>query len=420
MNMTDNNNYTPVAGEDKINLLNYLMVLVKYRRFLFLNTILVCVIVGLISFLLPSWYTAHTTMLPPESETSFLGLSSSLLGGFAPPGEMSLPLMATPSDVIAVILRSRSVAEKIVEKTDLMEVYNTQSKEETINELASHTRVEVSGEGLISLDFEDKDRERAALVANLYIEELDRINRMANTSKARNTKLFIQKRMEKTNKDLIKAEEDLRKFQEEHKTISLDEQMKTAIQTAANLKAEMVLNEIEVNVLSQNLSPSHPKIQNLQNKISQIRKQLEKLEFGNQDSSSEKNQVLDVPFSEVPKLGLELARLTRDLKIQEAIFELLSSQYEQAKIQEAKDTPTIQILDRAIPPEKRSRPKRAMMVIFAGIASLFVGMIFVFVLEYLETTRKRNPDEFTKIEKVLSAFREDILDIKRLFFKSKR
>jgi uncharacterized protein involved in exopolysaccharide biosynthesis len=144
------------------------------------------------------------------------------------------------------------------------------------------------------------------------------------------------------------------------------------------------------------------------------------MEFGDQDTESEKSQVLYVPFSEVPKLGLELARLTRDLKIQEAIFELLSSQYEQAKIQEAKDTPTIQVLDRAVPPEKRSRPKRAMMVILAGIASLFVGIVFTFGLEYLQATRKRNPEEFRKIEQLLSAFKEDVLDIKRLFFKSKR
>ena len=151
-----------------------------------------------------------------------------------------------------------------------------------------------------------------------------------------------------------------------------------------------------------------------------LTKQLEKLQFGDKNTPPEKNQVLDVPFSEVPKLGLELARLTRDLKIQEAIFELLSSQYEQAKIQEAKNTPTIQVLDRAVPPEKRSRPKRAMMVILAGIASLFVGIVFAFGLEYLQATRKRNPEEFMKIEQLLTAFKEDVLDIKRLFFKSKR
>jgi len=410
----------PKANEDSVNLLNYLMILVKYRRFLILNTLSVCLIIGLVSFLLPSWYTAHTSILPPEADTSLLGLSSSLLGGFSSAGEMSLPFMTTPSDVIAAILRSKSLAEKIVEKTELMKAYNTHSKEEAIKELASHTTIKVSEEGLVSLDFEDKDKKQAALVANFYIEELDRINRTTNSSRARNTRLFIEQRMEKTRKDLIQAEENLRVFQEEHKTISLDEQMKAAIQAAADLKAEMVLNEIDLNVLSQNLSPSHPQIQQLRTKISQIRKQLEILEFGDQDSSPEKTQVLDVPFSEVPRLGLELARLTRDLKIQEVIFELLSSQHEQVKIQEAKDTPTIQILDRAFPPEKKSRPKRAMMVVLAGIASLFVGVIFVFGLEYLQTTQKRNPDEFEKIEQALSAFKEDVMVLKRLFFKSKR
>jgi len=312
------------------------------------------------------------------------------------------------------------VGEKILEKTDLMNVYQIKSREEAIRELVSHTTVKVSDEGLISLDFEDRDPERAALVANLFIEELDHINRTSNTSRARNTRLFIEQRMEKTQKDLTLSEEKLKEFQEKHKAISLDEQTKTAIQRAADLKAEMVLNEIELNVLSQNLSFSHPRIQQLRTKTAQIRKQLEKMEFGDQDSESEKSQVLDVPFAEVPGLSLELVRLTRDLKIQEAIFELLSQQHEQAKIQEAKDTPTIQILDRAVPPEKRSRPRRTVMVILAGVASLFVGVIFVFGLEYLKAYQKRNPDEFRKIELIFSSFREDFLDIKRLFFKSKR
>lgn len=406
--------------QDRTNLLEYLMVLIRYRRFMFLNTLAVCLIVALISLLLPSWYTAHTTILPPEKETPLIGLTPSLLGGFAAGGEMALPLMATPSDVIAVMLRSRSVGEKILEKTDLMQVYQTNSREQGLRELASHMTVKVTPEGMVSLDFEDRDGERAALVANLFIQEVDLINRAANNSRARNTRLFIQERIEKTQKDLTLAEENLRGFQELHKTVSLDEQMKTAIQTAANLKAEMVLNEIELNVLGQNLSPSHPQIRQLRSRISQIRKQLEKLEFGDQDAAPEQNQVLDVPFSEVPKLSLELARLTRDLKIQEAIFELLSQQYEEARIQEAKDTPTIQVLDRAIPPEKRSRPRRALMVVMAAVASLFVGTIFVLGLEYLKTSQKRNPEEFTKIEQAFEAVREDLQDVKRLFFKSRR
>ena len=120
------------TDEDRIDLLNYLTVLVRYRRFIILNSLAVCLIVGLISFFLPSWYTAHTSLLPPERETSFLGLSSSLLGGFSQAGDMSLPLMATPSDVMASILHSRTVGEKILEKTDLMNVYQIKSREEAI------------------------------------------------------------------------------------------------------------------------------------------------------------------------------------------------------------------------------------------------------------------------------------------------
>jgi uncharacterized protein involved in exopolysaccharide biosynthesis len=406
--------------EEKIDIYSYLTVLIYYRRFIFFNLLAVCIIVAIISFLLPQWYTARTTILPPEKKSPLLSLGSSLLGGLVPSTEMSLPFMATPSDILAAILKSRTVGEKIIEKENLKKVYKSKTLDDALKELKSHLKIVVESEGIVSLEFEDKDKLRVSRVTNLFVEELDEINRKTNASQAKSTRLFIEERLAQTQKDLTLAEENLRSFKEKNKAIALDEQMKSIIQGAADLKAQLVLDEIQLNVLKRNMSDSHPQVQQLRSKINEIKKQLDLLELGNSKKIKGEGKALDIPFSDVPSLSLELARLTREVKIQEAVFELLTQQYEQAKIQEAKDTPTIQVLDKASPPEKRSRPKRADLVGIAVVASLFLSVIFVFGVEYLKNSKVKNPEGFKKIENLFSALNEDIKDLKKLFLLSRK
>jgi len=407
---------------EKVNIYTYLTILVGYRRFIFLNLVGVCLIVAALSFLLPRWYRAKTTILPPGGEALGLGMASSLMGtasGLAT--SFSLPFMATPSDIMAAILKSRTVGEAVVKKENLLETYETESIENALKELFSHVSVKVTEEGLISLSYEDKDRIRAAKVANRFVEELDRINRETSASQAKNARTFIEERLAQTQKELTQAEENLREFKEENKTILLNDQMKAAIEKAADLKAQLVSSEIDVNVLSKTMSPSHPQIKSLRSRINEIKKQLEILESGNQKEGSEGKTVLDVPFAEVPALSLKLARLVREVRIQEGVFELLTQQHEQYKIQETKDTPTIQILDRAVPPERRAKPKRALLVGLSGILSIFASLVFIFGLEYFKRSKQKNPEAIEKLESLLGAWRKDVEDLKKkLSFKREK
>jgi uncharacterized protein involved in exopolysaccharide biosynthesis len=326
--------------------------------------------------------------------------------------------MATPSDVYAAILRSRVVGEAVVQEEKLMQAFDTQSMEKTLKVLFSNVSIQVTGEGLISLTYEDKDKNRAASVANRFVEEMDRINREKSTSQAKNARIFIEERMAQTEKDLTRAEDDLRRFQEENKTILLDDQMKAAIEKAAELKAQMVSAEVEMNVLSRTLSSSHPQVRSLRSEITEIKNQLEILELGDENEDSKVKTILDVPFAQVPSLSLKLARLMREVKIQGSVFELLTQQYEQYRIQETKDTPTVQILDRAVPPEKRVRPRRAVLVIISGILSLFTSTFFVFGLEYFKRAKQKDPEALARLESLLGAWRKDLEDVKRrLLFK---
>jgi uncharacterized protein involved in exopolysaccharide biosynthesis len=270
----------------------------------------------------------------------------------------------------------------------------------------------VENEGIISIDFEDRNRDRAARVANLLVEELDQVNRLTSTSKAKNARIFIEERLNQTQSNLQASEDSLRSFQERNKAIVLDEQMKVAVQAAAQLKAEMTSAEIQMNVLGKNMSPDHPQIQQLRTRINEIRRQLGLLE--SDSTTTKENKVLGVPFSQAPSLSLELARLTREVKIQERLFELLTQQYEQYKIEETKDTPTVQVLDKASPPETKYKPKRASMVLIAGIASLFLSVIFSFSLEYIERTRRKQPEDYRKIEEMISVVRKDLASLKNV------
>ena len=421
--MEQDQSFKDELEREKISLYTYLSLLIGYRRFIFVNFLGVCVVVAILSLFLPSWYAANTTILPPQREGLGLSLASSLVGGGISEfgTSMSLPFMASPSDVIAAILKSRTVALAVVEKEDLMETYQAKSKEDALMELLSHTGVEVTSEGMIFLSFEDKDRFKAACVANRFVEELDRVNRETNISQAKNARIFIEERLAQTKKELTKAEENLRRFQEENKAVSLNEQMRASIEGAADLKAQMVAAEIELNVLRKTMSSSHPQIQGLKSRINEIKKQLDIWEFGNQKEESEEEKILDVPFSQVPTLSMELARLVREVKIQSAVFELLTNQYEQYKIQETRDTPTIQVLDKAIPPERRSKPRRAVLVGLAGILSLLTSVVFVFGLEYFKKSKERNPEEFERIQTLLGAWRKDVEDLKKkIFFRQKK
>jgi tyrosine-protein kinase Etk/Wzc len=300
------------TAREKIGLYDYLSVLISYRRFIFVNLVAVCLVVAILSLFLPKWYMATTSILPPQREGVGLGLASSLMGGISEFGtSMSLPLMTSPSDVLAAILKSRTVALAVVEKENLMEAYRTDIKEDALSELSSHTETKVTSEGIVLLSFEDKDRFRAAEVANRFVAELDRVNRQTNISQAKNARIFIEERLAQTKKDLTKAEENLKNFQEENKAVSLDEQMKASIEGAADLKAEMVTAEIELNVLRKTMSPSHPQVKALKSRINEIEKQLGIWEFGDQEEEPTGKKTLDVPFAQVPALSMELARLVR-------------------------------------------------------------------------------------------------------------
>ena len=391
--------------EKEANLWDYLLVLAKWRRIIGLNFVGVCLLVLLISFFLPKWYTATTSLLPPQGEGGGLSLPSGLATLASLSGGFSLSGAATPSDIFAAILKSRSVAERVIEKNGLMKVYRTKDLEEAMRTLYEHTKIDVSPEGIIRIKVTEKDPKLAAAVANTFVEALDRVNREKSTSRAKSARIFIEERLDSTKAELKRAEEKLKEFQEVHKAISLTDQTKAAIEKAADLRAEKTVLEIKLGVLRQMMGGDHPQIQRLKTQIGEYEKQLRRMELGGGGGDD-----FLLPFSHVPSLALELARLTRDLKVEEGVFELLTQQYEQAKIQEKRDTPTVQVLDEALPPIHKSKPKRSLLIGLAGLLSLFVGVFLAFGLEYMEKVSAS--EDSGKLLRISSLLREDYFHLR--------
>lgn len=394
------------------NLWDYLAVVIKWRRVIIANFLIVAVIVAVISLFLPPWYEARTTILPPEKEMGSLGLSAGLLGGlgaaFLGGGGMALPAFATPSDIYAAILKSRRVAEKVVEANDLMELFDTESMASAVETLESRLRINVGKEGIITVAYEDEDPVRAARVTNSFVEQLNAVNQEVNISKAKSTREFIEERLRQTKEDLRTAEENYKQFQEKHRAISLDDQVRAQISYAAQLEGELAMAEIELGVLRKSLSNSHQEVRRQRTRIGEIKKQLRILDEGPQGVNPEEAIGMKVPFSEAPALGLELARFARELEVHGTVFELLTQQYEQAKIQENKDTPTVNVLDRAYPPEERVRPARAQLVALAGAISIFITILAVFFVEYLYRIKREKPETWERISGMTASLKGDL------------
>lgn len=303
---------------------------------------------------------------------------------------------ATNRDTFLAILKSRTMAEDLVSRFNLKDYYKGRFTEDAIRILEKATDIKVTKEGVITVAVEDKDRKLAAAIANAYVTTLDRLFSRLGTTDASRQRAFIADRLEKTEKALRQAEEALRRFQEKNKAVVITEQTRTAIEEAAKQRGQIAAAEVQLEVMRSFATEGNPQLIQQKRQIEEMKRQLAQMEYGRgldpgsgADTLARDKQDFHVPFTKVPELGMDLVRLTREVKIQETVFSLLTSQFEQAKIAEARDTPVVQILDRAVPAEIRSKPKTSLNMAIAGALSLFIGVFLAFFLEYLSRIRRQ-------------------------------
>lgn len=400
--------------EKSFTVLDYLKIIIKWRKVVLLNVVIVTCVAVIISLILIPQYTATATILPPSEDNLMFGfMTAGVTSGLAGLARMgaSIPGLSTPSDLFAAIMRSGRVKSSIIRKYDLKKEFRAKTMHDASKALSNITKIEVTPEGIISVSVTYRNKYLATDIANSYIEELDKFNTQTAMTTGKKYRIFVEERLKETEDTLTAAEEKFRAFQEEHHTIALDTEVEKAIETIAEFKSQIILLEVKKGALTSSSQTGNPYLYNIDRELRELKKQLFKIEFGGEEKNTNAfGAGFAVPFSRLPEVSLEYVRLLRDVKVQGTVYELLIQQYEQAKIMEMKDTPTVQMLDGASPPERRSFPERKKIVAIAFIISLFIGIGNAYALEYIKKISQRNEgDEWRYIGKTL---KEDIEKIK--------
>jgi uncharacterized protein involved in exopolysaccharide biosynthesis len=312
-----------------------------------------------VCFLLPKWYTASATILPPEESDllSNMSLAQRALTKF--PAFGILEDYFTPADVYKAILGSRTVHEELVHRFDLQRVYHKKSLELTLKALDTNTRVRMNPDGTIKVSVDDHDPKRAADMANGYLEELDRFNVEKRNTTAQRTRLFLQSRTHETDSLLRASEDTLRRYQEAHRTVAPASPGSADVQAAADVMSRKLMLQVRLGVLRGYLSEESDQVQQVKDELEQLERRL----------------------AGIPQLQNELLQLIRDTKVYEQLYLLLTAELEQARIRETMNTPTVQLLDRAVPPERHSRPRKGILSAAAGVLGMIGAAAWVALRE---------------------------------------
>src|SRR5712691_9564044 len=386
LKLTEEAPATPKSAEiEKIHFPDYLIILAKRKWFIFKFVGCAAVLSASISLLLPKAYTANAKIMPPQQNQSMGAMASlsSQLGPLAALASGGLGLR-TPSDLYIAMLRSRTVADDLIDRFSLMSVYKEKIRDYTRKQLAAATEIKAgTKDGIISISVDDRDPRRAADLANGYIDELEKLTKTLAVTEASKRRLFFEREVKMASDDLANAEVALKQTQEKTGLILLDSQSRAMIESLTSLRARVAAQEVLVQEMRTFATPENPELIREEKALEALRDQLNRLEGG-----QGKRLFADVPIENVPAAGLEYVRKYRDVKYREALFELLAKQYEAAKIDEARDSLIVQQLDKAMPPERKSGPLRAIIVATVTILALLIAILIAFFMEGLEQAKE--------------------------------
>lgn len=365
------------------------------RKIIFLLSGIITSLVFIYLLLIsPRTYNAPVTILPPSEQSNLGGLGSLINDGVFS-NLLTGGMAQGNSQLYIEILKSRTAAEYIVNKYNLIEFYDVDNEYKASNELRDDLTTELSKEGIITLSVNvstglfplftssDSIHQFSADLSNSYVEALDKINREKISYKAKRAREYIERQLVATKEMLETAEYVLMQFREKNKTISLPEQLQVAIESSAKIRAEIIKTEIEIGLLEPNLQEDNRLLISLKKKLSELNQEYKKFETGAEDYL--------IAFNDVPKLSMEFAKTIREVKIQNEIYLLLQQQYYKEKIQENRDLPTIEILDKAIKPLKKTAPKTVYSTVLTFIFSfLFISFYFIIKDRKIQIFKREN------------------------------
>lgn len=376
-------------NETGFDLFDLIIAILGHKKLLFGLPLAAAVAAVVATMYMPEEFRASTKLLPPQSSSASSILSQ--LGGIAAVAGMGG--MNTPSDVYVGMLKSRTVADRLIAQFDLKTAYRAPGMEKARKTLEEKTEIVVGKDGLITITVDDGNQQRVAPIANAYVSELVRLTRLLAVTDASQRRLFFERQLEQAKNNLATAEVKLKGALETTGVISVDSDSRAIIETVARLRAQVSTKEIQISAMSAFVTPNNQEYKRAQEELNSARAELKKLENGREASGPTQ------PAGE-RQAGLESVKILRDVKYYQMLYELLSKQYEMARLDEAKETSVIQVLDPAIAPERKSKPNRTVIVLISVIAGFLAALAWV-TASILGRHAVRNPkiaDQLTELK----------------------
>lgn len=362
------------AGGDEISLLDLLVALAKHK-FLVIGLPLVAAVVAVVvSLLLPNVYTATAKILPPQPNQSTGAVA--LLAQMG--GSVASALTASKSDIYVSMLKSRTVADNLIQRFRLMQLYDASSPSQARARLAGAVTINAGKDGIITIEVNDTDPKRASEFANAYVDELAKLTQVLAVTEASQRRLFFERQFAQAKNSLAKAEAAARQALGAG-VVNVDVQGRAMLETTARLRGQITVKEVQIGAMRTFASEDNAELQLARSELDSMRRELSRIEG---ESGPTRRQT-----SGNGKEGMESARLLRDLKYHEVVFAMLAKQYELAKIDEARDASIIQVLDHAVVPDHKSKPKRLYIVLLSIVAAFIVAVLAAFFREAIAKAR---------------------------------
>ena len=370
-----------------------LILLIGHKRFIGRFVLGAAVLATVVSFLLPVRYEAKIVLLPPQQNSS---VGAALLGQIGNMGSLgSLASLASgsfgiknPADMYVSLLTSRTVEDAMIQRFDLKKEYHKKRMSDARGMFENRTTV-IAGvkDGLIRITVEDRDPKRAAEMANGYVDEFRKLTSSLAITEAARRRLFFEQQLQQAKDNLTTAEEAMRKTQQSTGVLQIDSQARSLIESAAVLRGQVVAKQVQIQSMRSYAAEDNPGLILAKQELAALQSQLERLAGSQHDTGTD----INLSKGRVTESGMEYLRRLRDLKYNETVFELLAKEFEVAKLDEAREGSIVQVVDAAVPPDKKSFPPRTLIVVLMTLIAFVIAVLWVLAAErWVESWR--NPE----------------------------
>ena len=390
--MSDESNRS--SGTD---FLEILLVLAREKKLILQVTMGATILAAIMVFIIPKSYTATATILPPQQNQSVL---SAMMGQLA--GTQSLDLrdlgLKNPSDVFVAMLKSRTVEDALINRFDLRKVYGVKSYQDARKKLEKRSEIDPEKEGLISIAVTDRDPRRAADIANAWVEELRALNQNLALTEAAQRRAFFEQKLVAERNALSQAELALQQIEQQTGIIQPDAQTRALIGEVAEVRAQIAAKEVQLQSMGSYATPNNPDVKRVETELAKLRAQFASLSR-TQATAVPSEGNLQVPTGRVAGAGLEYLQAARELKYHESLYDFLSRQLEAARIDEAKSAVVVQVVDKAVEPEKKSSPGRLLIIAVTALLSFLLVALGALAREALQR-RRQDPAEAARLDQL--------------------